>query len=113
MRKPKIPNDNLLSPYRQFEPSVERPEENTVLNSDNESSTEESKFREAAIDLERKRAYSKGMDAANAALLSNRALVGDAKFVFALVRCSAALGDIQTSLMGMQVLSVKNPACSQ
>lgn len=80
------------------------------LSSDNESSMEENKFRKLAISLASKGDYSNCMDAANAALLRNQALVADAKFTFALARCSAALGDMQTSLMALQVLAAKNPA---
>jgi hypothetical protein len=50
------------------------------------------------------------MDAANEALSQDQSLVSDAKFVFAFARCSAVLGDLNTSLAALQVLSAKNEA---
>jgi|JI9StandDraft_2_1071091.scaffolds.fasta_scaffold32413_2 hypothetical protein len=64
--------------------------------------------RDNAIRLARLGHFSEGMDAANAALLGNRSLTTDPKFVFALARCSAGLGDLKTSIMALQVLLAKN-----
>jgi membrane protein implicated in regulation of membrane protease activity len=64
--------------------------------------------RDKAIRLAQAGQFSDAMDSANEALLGNQSLTSDAKFVFALARCSAALGDLKTSIMALQVLSAKD-----
>jgi hypothetical protein len=69
--------------------------------------------RDKAIRLAKANQFSEGMDAINDALLKDQSLVSDAKFVFALARCSAALGDLKTALMALQVLTSKDETVSK
>ncbi|AXM98015.1 hypothetical protein DVB73_20650 [Pseudomonas plecoglossicida] len=82
------------------------PRDKVVQN--NFSASQTASSRDKAIRLAQEGKFSEGMDAANEALLQDRSLDSDAKFVFALTRCCAALGDLKTSLMALQVLSAKN-----
>jgi hypothetical protein len=70
-------------------------------------------LREKTIRLAHAGQFSEAMDAANEALLTDQNLTSDAKFVFALARCSAVLGDLKTSIMALQVLSAKNKTVSE
>ena len=65
-----------------------------------------------AIRLAANGEYSAGMDAANDALANDQSLVTDTKFIFALARCCAALGDMEVALMSLKVLVAKNLSAS-
>ena len=69
--------------------------------------------RDKSIRLAQAGKFSDAMDSANEALLTNQSLTSDAKFVFALARSSAALGDLKTSIMALQVLSAKENTSRQ
>ena len=69
-------------------------------------------FRGEAIRLAANGEYSAGMDAANDAIANDQTLVTDTKFIFALARCCAALGDMEAALMSLQVLLAKNSYAS-
>jgi hypothetical protein len=69
--------------------------------------------RDKAIRLAQLGQFSDAMDSANEALLLDQSITSDAKFVFALARCCAVLGDLKTSVMSLQVLAAKNSAVMQ
>lgn len=85
----------------------------SAVHSSSQTASATESNRDKFIRLAARDMFSEGMDAANAALVESPELVSDVKFACALARSSAALGDIKTSLMALQVLCGKNAAALQ